>query len=93
MARLSSEKGAKLEDALVTIFQRNPSVNYTEALEQVVETYPDLREDVSVRDLNYPYQSSAGRGASREVAAAGDADPEQRRRHRQRTRLREPIRS
>lgn len=63
MARLSSEKGAKLEDALVTIFQRDPSVNYTEALEQVIATYPELREDVSVRDLNYrvPKLRRAGR--------------------------------
>ena len=63
MARLTSEKGAKLEDALVTIFQRDPSVSYTVALEQVVETYPDLREDVSVKDLNYrvPKLRRAGR--------------------------------
>lgn len=63
MARLSSENGSKLEDALITIFQRDPSVNYTEALEQVIATYPELREDVSVRDLNYrvPKLRRAGR--------------------------------
>lgn len=53
MAKLSQDQGARLEQELIDIFQSNPSEPYQNALETIYQRQPDLRDSVALSDLNY----------------------------------------
>jgi len=53
MARLDTDQSQRLENELISIFHSNPGETYREALDRIHERLPDLKDEVSISDLNY----------------------------------------
>ena len=53
MAKLTPEQSSKLENELISIFQTNPSETYHEALDRIHQRLPELKDLVTISDLNY----------------------------------------
>lgn len=53
MAKLTTEQSTKLENELISIFHTNPSETYHDALERVHQRVPELKDLVTISDLNY----------------------------------------
>jgi hypothetical protein len=75
MAKLTPEQSSKLETELISIFNTNPSETYHDALDRVHQRDPELKELVTISDLNYrvpklrrsgkiPPSKRGGRGAA-----------------------------
>lgn len=73
MAKLTTEQSNKLETELISIFHTNPGETYRDALERVHQRIPELKDLVTISDLNYrvpklrragkiPGSKRAGRG-------------------------------
>lgn len=80
MAKLSQDQGARLEQELIDIFQSNPSEPYQNALETIYQRQPDLRDSVALSDLNYrvPKLRRSGKlPASRRFATRSESAPNQ----------------
>jgi hypothetical protein len=77
VAKLSNEQSQRLESELVSIFHTNPGETYRVALERIHERLPDLKNDVSISDLNYrvPKLRRAGKipGSRRGSRATGSS--------------------
>ena len=81
MAKMTTDEAQRLENELISIFHNHPRESYRDALARIHQRLPDLKDMVTISDLNYrvPKLRRAGkipaskRGARGSMPQAGGA--------------------